>query len=332
LRAGQLNDHLQFEPIIDVAPDGRSAKGRIFELGFVGGGGQPGLLVQNVQENTYVRRGEVWMIQSAHHYSILTSDYEQGWGKSALPARTVSTTLPPDRPPSLVYGVYPKVYTPPLHFANASTGRPTQYPPDVVAAMGAERVGDEATGSRQRTSAVPVTRRHLAAAERQVQRALDYNDIENLQNAYGYYAEKSLWSDVAKLFTTGGVLQMGDQQYKGKDRIFGFLESTGPEGPVKGALNSQLQLQPVIHVSADGRSARIRSRLLQLSRDAQGRPMWGAGIYENELRKENGVWKFSRLHFHRTWQVLYKGGWATPRPGDEIFPSAHTPPFHYRRP
>lgn len=332
LRAGQLNDHLQFEPIIDVAPDGRSAKGRIFELGFVGGGGQPGLLVQNVQENTYVRRGEVWLIQSAHHYSILTSDYEQGWGKSALPARTVSTTLPPDRPPSLVYGVYPKVYTPPLHFANVSTGRPTQYPPDVVAAMGAERVGDEAAGSRQRASAAPVTRRHLAAAERQVQRALDYNDIENLQNAYGYYAEKSLWSDVAKLFTTGGVLQMGDQQYKGKDRILGFLQSTGPEGPVKGALNSQLQLQPVIHVSADGRSARIRSRLLQLSRDAQGRPMWGAGIYENELRKENGVWKFSRLHFHRTWQVLYKGGWATPRPGDEIFPSAHTPPFHYRRP
>jgi hypothetical protein len=60
--------------------------------------------------------------------------------------------------------------------------------------------------------------------------------------------------------------------------------------------------------------------------------MWGAGIYESELRKEDGVWKFSRLHFHRTWQVLYKGGWATPRPGDEVFPSAFTPPFHYRRP
>ncbi len=330
LRPGQLNDHLQFEPIIDVASDGRSAKGRIFELGFVGGGGQPGVLVQNVQENEYVRRGAAWMIQSAHHYTILISDYEQGWGKSALPARAVSATLPPDRPPSVVYGVHPRVYTPPLHFANASTGRPTQYPPDM--AMGAQRVGEEPAGLQQRASALSVTRGQLAAAERQVQRALDYNEIENLQNAYGYYAEKSLWPDVAKLFTVRGVLQMGNQQYKGQDRILAYLQASRPEGPVKGALDSQLQLQPVIHVDADGRSARIRSRLLQLSRDAQGRPLWGAGIYENELRKEDGVWKFSRLHFYRTWQVLYKGGWATPRPGDEIFPSGYTPPFHYRMP
>lgn len=40
--------------------------------------------------------------------------------------------------------------------------------------------------------------------------------------------------------------------------------------------------------------------------------MWGAGIYENELVKENGVWKFARLHFYRTWKVYYQGGWAAP--------------------
>ena len=335
LRPGQLNDHLEFEPIIDVAPDGRSAKGRIFELGFVGGGGQPGVLVQNVQENEYVRSGGVWMIQSAHHYAILVSDYDQDWGKSALPARGVSTTMPPDRPPSVVYGVYPKVYTPPLHFPNASTGLPTQYPPDVAATTGAQAPDSEqtpATSASRATAAPSVSRDRIGAAERLAQRALDYDEIENLQNAYGYYAEKSLWSDVAKLFTARGVLQMGEEQYRGRDRIHGYLRSSGPEGPVKGALNSQLQLQPVIHVSADGRTARMRSRLLQLSRDLQGRPLWGAGIYESQLRKEDGVWKFSRLHFHRTWQVLYKGGWATPRPGDEVFPSAFTPPFHYRRP
>src|SRR6185295_3299586 len=62
LRAGQLNDHLQFEPVVDVAPDGRSAKGRFFELAFVGGGDEPAKLLQNVHENEYVRRGAGWMI------------------------------------------------------------------------------------------------------------------------------------------------------------------------------------------------------------------------------------------------------------------------------
>jgi len=327
LREGQLNDHFEFEPIIDVAPDGRSAQGRIFELGFVGGGGQPASLVKNVQENQYVRRDGAWMIQSAHHYTILRSDYAQGWAQSALPARAVSTTLPPDRPPSVTYETYPKVYTPALHFANASTGRPTQYPPDTAVMP--------APVAKTMPAAAPaqVSSRQLAAAQRQVQRVMDYNEIENLQSAYGYYAEKSLWPDIAALFTQRGVLQLGARQVAGPRRILEFLRASGPQGPVKGALNSQLQLQPVIHVSTDGTSARIRSRLLQLSRDAQGRPMWGAGIYESELKKQNGVWRFSRLHFYRSWQVLYQGGWSNPvADGEQIFPSGFTPPFHYLRP
>ena len=314
LRAGQLNDHLQFEPIVTVAPDGLTARGRVFELGFVGGGGQPGRIVQNVQENQYVRRNGVWMIQSAHHYTIMITDYELGWAKSALPARAVSQSLPPDRPPTVTYEVYPKVFTPPLHFDNPSTGSIA-----VVAS----------------TSPAQPTARQITLAEQQIQRVMDYNDIENLQSAYGYYAEKSLWPDIAALFIDDGVLQFDDTTHAGRARILEYLKASGPEGPVKGALDSQLQLQPVIHVAADGRSARIRSRVLELTRDVQGRPMWGSGIYENELVKESGVWKFRRLHFYRSWKVSYKGGWATKVADEEsgqVFPSGFTPPFHYRNP
>ncbi len=165
---------------------------------------------------------------------------------------------------------------------------------------------------------------------------MDYNEIENLQSAYGYYAEKSLWSEIAALFSHEGVFEVDDMRNAGPARILAFLESSGPEGPVKGALDSQLQLQPVIHVAADGRTAKIRSRVLQLTRDAHGRPMWGSGIYENELVKEDGVWKFKRLHFYRTWKVNYKVGWAgegsTSKGSEQLFPSRFTPPFHYSKP
>jgi hypothetical protein len=172
----------------------------------------------------------------------------------------------------------------------------------------------------------------IAAAERQVQRVQDHNEIENLQSAYGYYAEKFLWSDIAQLFAADGVLEIDGKRHAGRERILAKLKTAGPEGPVKGALDSHLQLQPVIHVAPDGMSAKIRSRLLQLSRDAQGRPMWGGGIYENELVKENGVWKFKRLRFFRSYQVLYKSGWAGPGSEGEVMPSGFTPPFHYRVP
>ena len=330
LRAGQVNDHLQVEPIVDVSPDGRTAKGRIFELAFVGGGGQPGRLVQNVEENEYVRVGGEWLMQSVHDYTILATDSDQGWGKSALPAPTASRELPPDRPPSITYEAYPKIYTPELHFNNVSTGKPTQYPP------GTPITGDHVAGSSSPAGAgdSKTPDAQIAAAERQVQRVMDFNEIDNLQSAYGYYSEKFLWSDVAALFTDDGVLEIdGTHSDKGHAGVLAFLKASGPEGPQKGALNSQLQLQPVIHVASDGRTAKIRSRLLQLTRDAQGRPMWGAGVYENELVKENGTWKFKRLHLHRTWKVYYKSGWASPSPDEgQLLPTHVTPPFHYRRP
>jgi hypothetical protein len=205
----------------------------------------------------------------------------------------------------VVYDVYPKVFTPPFH----------------------------STGTASPAIASPASGRRIALAQRQARRALDFNEIENLQGAYGYYAEKSLWTDIAALFTDDGVLEIDDARHAGREAILAALKASGPEGPVRGALNSQLQLQPVIHVAADGRSARIRSRLLQLTRDAQGRPMWGAGIYENQVVKVAGVWKFRRLHLYRTWLVDYKGGWANPGRGEgQVLPSRFTPPFHYGHP
>jgi hypothetical protein len=312
LREGQLNDHLQIEPIVTVAPEGNAAQARIFELAFVGGGGEPARIVQSVAENTYVKRGDVWMIQSMHVYTILDTDYAQGWAKSALPAPTPSKAFPPDRPPTVAYEAYPKVFTPPLHFKSPAEA--------VVRAM--PKQPTTAPGDRQ-----------MAAALKQAQQVMDWNEIENLQNAYGYYSEKSLWSDIAQLFSADGVLAIDGMQIVGRDNILGMLNALGPEGPKQDALNSQLQLQPVIHVAADGRSARIRSRLLQLARDSEGRPLWGAGIYENELVKEDGIWKFKRLYLEPTYQVLYSKGWADGegRTG-EMLPSRLTPPFHYRRP
>lgn len=332
LTAGDLNDHLQLEPIIDVASDGLSAKGRIFELALLGNGSR-GTLMQSVEENRYVRRNGTWMIAGVHDYTTMVTDALAGWGKDAQPAASVSSALPPDHPPTAVYEVYPKVYTPPLHFANPATGKPTQYAAD------ATRPADPAAASLPEASKSEVPQRSAGAqmveAERELRRVQAYDAIENLQDAYGYYMDKALWQDVALLFAKDGSLQIADSAVAvGPDHILAFLRASGPEGPQKDVLNDQLQLQPLIDVAADGRTAKVRSRLLRQGRAPDGRALWGAGLYENELVNVDGVWKFTKLRLYPMFTVDYTRGWARGglATGDELLPSPDTPPFHYSNP
>ncbi len=162
---------------------------------------------------------------------------------------------------------------------------------------------------------------------------MDYHEVENLQGALGYYAEKSLWADMAQLFTEDGALAI-DTASLTRPRSHPHRPARrGSRRPRTGALDSQLQLQPVIHVAADGRTARMRSRVLRLSRGPSGRPMWGSDIVESELQKHDGTWRYRRVHVHRMWNVAFKGGWATPvADASQRFPSRFTPPFHYREP
>ena len=327
LSPGEINDHLQIEPVVDVAANGRTARARIFELVFAGRRGESGRLEQNVAENRYVKRGGVWMIEAMHVYTIFASDYEQGWGKSALPAQQPSSVVPPDRPPSVQYAVHPTIYTPALHFANPSTGNATRYAPGTQAPPS----GDD--GAATSAGVVGTSAASIDAALRRVQRVHDFDAIDNLQSAYGYYAEKFQWADIASLFTDDGVLETDGARHAGRDAILAFLKTSGPDGPTKGVYDSQLQLQPVIDVAADGRTARIRARLLQLTRDARGRPMWGGGIYENELVNDDGVWKYRRFRFYRMYQVYYRGPVAGAADVDgQVLPVQCTPPFHYRNP
>jgi hypothetical protein len=122
-RDGWLNDHIQYQAIVDVAPDGKTARARSRELAMTGEFEGRGQWSEGIYENTFVKEDGVWKIASLRFYPTFITDYEQGWGKSALPPPGPSAALPPDRPPSEAYEIYPKAHVPPLHFANPVTGQ-----------------------------------------------------------------------------------------------------------------------------------------------------------------------------------------------------------------
>lgn len=190
----------------------------------------------------------------------------------------------------------------------------------------------------------------LAGYEHRVALLKDQDAIENLQAAYGYYFDKGLWGEVAALFAAGGTFEYGQRGvYVGPAHIRRALLLFGPEGPQRGWLNTHMQLQPIITVAPDGRTAKARWRgMLQIARPNQN-GQWGEGTYENEYVKQGATWKIAKLHFYLTGMTDYDLGWtksaipadgpsaAVPpdRPPTEAyrsFPGVYIPPFDYVHP
>jgi hypothetical protein len=350
---GQLNDRLQLQVIVDVAPDGRTARSRSRELAMTGIYQKSGAWSEGLYENRYVKENGIWKFQALHFYPTFITDYDKGWGKDAQPVPTASTTLPPDRPPTEVYEIYPKRHVPAFHYRNPVTNVETHYPPTGGPSAQILKTVLIETGKPKAPKLSGNLETTIAEAERQIERVKDYHELENLESAYGYYLDKDLWNDLSTLIAKDGSMELAQRGiYKGYDRVHGFLVNVfgrGGEGPVEGRLGNHLQLQPVIHVAPDGKTAKIRIRLWQQM--SQGdRASLGAGVYENEAVKEDGVWKFRVVHTYNTFTANYKGGWVNspggglPGPSPTyppdgpptmvfaMFPKVYLVPFHYPNP
>ena len=127
LAYGQLNEHLQLQPKVDIAADGMTAKGRWRDMAMLGHFGKDAFWGDGVEENGYVKDGGVWKIRSLHLYVNFIAPYEGGWARMK-PApddwRTdTAKEFPPDRPPTETYRPFPEAQVPSFHYRNPVSGR-----------------------------------------------------------------------------------------------------------------------------------------------------------------------------------------------------------------
>jgi hypothetical protein len=325
LKRGQLNEHLILQPVIHVAEDGRIAKGRWRALIMAGQLGENAFWGEGVYENEYIKQNGIWKIRKLHWYQTFMVPYEGGWTKNtdSTGGICVSKRLPPDRPPSERYEVWPGVYTPPFHYKNpapASSGRSMETDPA------------------------------LATLERRIRLLQDAEEIENLISMYGYYLDKQQWDLLTDLFVEDSTTEISQRGiYVGKKGLRRAWELFGPQNIERNHLHNHIQMQPVIHVDPEGQRAWVRSRALSQLGTFGGAGIWGDSVYENELVKEAGVWKIKKDHLYTTFFAPYDTGWAmgarpTPKASDKIppdrppseiyesFPEIYIPPFHYKNP
>ena len=318
LSEGRIYQHILFQPVITLAPDGRSAKGRWRILAMLGGYGGSATWYSGVYENEYVLQDGVWKISVLHSEPKVTAAYTAaGWKDSGAHV--------------------------PLHYTAASLMKPIPESPGKLGSRSA----------RSGTSSLKSLAGRVNDLARRTARLNDQSEVTDVLDSYGYAMDRKLWDQVAGLFADDGTMELGlEGVYAGKASIRHALDRFGPQGLREGELNDHVYLQTLVSVAPDGRTAKARGVELIMSSASRGE--LSEGVFENTFVKQNGVkqagaWKIQSVHFYPRMIVDAATGWAKsakPAPGPskefppdrpptasyEIYPKFAVAPFHFDNP
>ena len=115
----------QIQPVIDVAPDGKTAKGRwqgLLCLALRIDGVVRPIWGQGVYTNDFVKEDGKWLFQKMHFHMNFHTPYEEGWVKNPVMKELERQMAAPDKPSS-IYKPYPSGYTVPFHYKHPITGK-----------------------------------------------------------------------------------------------------------------------------------------------------------------------------------------------------------------
>ncbi len=308
LSHGVLNDHPIFDAIVRVQDGGTEAFSRGLELGQVGEADRGTQHWEfNVFRNRFVKEDGVWKFRELRLFPVVKADYAEGWGKGGA-------TPPANRAIPAFLGAHPV------------TGKAI----DVRAARYQLQAESPLTGRIAAASATPTRgsdAERLAAARKGHARVAAWEGSENLSSAYGFYIDDFQWPEMAGLFAQKGHKHSPFAGYYfGPERIIGAVNANygASQGAtrVRTGIAYHWRIQPVIHVSEDGRSSASRVRLIQTAtgRKTEGRPnnsAFSSGMYPNDQAIiENGVWRLWALEIdeHYMTSAGWKGGWSGVKP------------------
>ncbi len=128
LEYGTVFNHMQLQPVIHIAEDGQTAKGRWRTFMQVGWLGREARWGEATYENDYVKQDGVWKIAKLHGFITYYVEYDKGWSHGGVPLLGPIKGLEPDEPSTIAYEAFPSVFIPPYHYDNPVSGR--RYSPD----------------------------------------------------------------------------------------------------------------------------------------------------------------------------------------------------------
>jgi len=320
LTHGQLNDRVQNDVVVTIAPGGNEAFARGLELGMLGEADQEKGWWEVASFHTrFVKEGGVWKIRELRRFVQMKTDIFQGWGKNRMVLAAPGGANAPDA--TAADKVDPALAMPAFAATHPVTGK-------------AIRPAGEAkqVATRPLTGAIAPSKPAVVALEevrRRLARSAAYDGAENVSAAYGFYVDDSNAAGWAGVMAKNGFKETPFQGYHvGRDRLIA-ARVRGPGPTSQAGISYHWLLQPVVLVSDDGRSATGRFRLFQprtgktvgKAGDFFAAQFWG-GMYHDRYVLEDGVWRIWELTLDEPYitPVAWKDGvWAkskdpAPRP------------------
>ena len=283
LKEGELDDRAQLMPLATISADGSSALVRTVELGMTGQHGGTGYWSAALM--SYLLRLDddgKWRIALLHRSPIMRSEYKAGW----------SDPLPAALPPSEGGAPSGTTRLPSVDFAEH---------PYTIAALGPAMI------TPPRGPAAPLTPVPDALAKAEA-----FDGAENVADAYGYYIDQFAWRDTADLFSRDGWKELSYiGTFIGKDHVMrSMIQRYGEGGPNDAFQAIHQKTQPYVTVLDGGQRALVRLRLLQFNSSSTGSGSWIAGIYEDQVEKEDGIWRIHGMDLDYLWLADYATGWT----------------------
>ena len=125
-----LHQVMQLSPIVDIAPDGETAKGRWYGFGATAAPTKDGVFqgwMNGVYENEYVKENGKWKIKKIGWHMYFIAPYTVGWVEPERQCEKSFRPPPPDASPDRPSKdtLYPSSFICPFHFEHPVTGRQT---------------------------------------------------------------------------------------------------------------------------------------------------------------------------------------------------------------
>ncbi|KAK4174793.1 hypothetical protein QBC36DRAFT_302519 [Triangularia setosa] len=298
-RPGLLDTMVLATPLVNLAADGKTAKGRWNGWRFQGDGRGQTRMRGGIWENEYImREGDEgrWRVKLMRYYELYEGDYTSGW-------RNVGERD---------FGLVPE-----FHYTAEEAGVPI--------ARAAASIGTGTAGVWESVGEVG----------RRIEDLNDEDEVRNLQHAWGYYVDRRLWGEVGDLFGShdwGAMRIDGVGLFEGPQAIREGLERwMGPEGLTQGVLNEHLIFDTVVKIRGEvdagvpnaEKMADARAIEIGLIGDQEkGTASWRFSFFQNSFVKRNGIWQFLNVTIAPLVVANYSDGWGN----GEVMPKSTVEP------
>jgi len=155
-----------------------------------------------------------------------------------------------------------------------------------------------------------------------VERVESVRDVKDVQRHLAHAVQVGDVAQAIDLFTDDAEVRWGDERLTGRAAVGAWIERTLRRW---GALHTEVVDQPLVTLSADGRTARGRWHGMRFLGDGAGGARIEAGIYENRYARTGGGWRIAAVDHTPLYAGDYTDGWTNVDPeGVPIVPRHFT--------